>query len=113
MGTPFYRLQKSTRWKPTQQLWLPLGRLPTVRFLIVGPAVDRPVDRGLDTESRALCRSTAQSTKAIFREQNSLAVDRAVDRPNLCTSVHIGRPERSSDFLSGRPKKVSPGNYGD
>ena len=37
---------------------------PTVRILTVEPAVDRPVDRGQDTESSALCRSTARSTGA-------------------------------------------------
>ena len=63
MGAPFYRLQKSARWKPTQQFWLlPINR-PIDRqrsyFRQLGRSVDRPVDRQLG---------------------NGLAVDRPVDR---------------------------------
>ena len=35
---------------------------PTVGFPTVVPSVDRPIDRGLETESRTLCQSTARST---------------------------------------------------
>ena len=44
-----------TRWQLVQQTFLlPVdraGRPPTVRFLTVGKAVDRTVDRGSQTES--------------------------------------------------------------
>ena len=63
MGTPIYRLTKTSRWGPNQQSALlsvdrPVDR-PTVGF----PTVEPPVDRSLDTESR-----------------HSLPVDRPVDR---------------------------------
>ena len=37
---------------------------PTVRNLTVVPAIDRPVDRGLDTESRLSVRSTGAFQRA-------------------------------------------------
>ena len=61
----------------------------------------------LDTESRTLCRSTGRSTGAISREQSSLD-DRPPGRPAhqpklACTSVHVSRLDRSTDFCLGRP----------
>jgi len=112
MGSPFYRLHKTSRWRPNQQPGLlsvdrPVDR-PTVKFLTVGPAVDRV----LDTESRALYRSTARSTGAISREQNSLAVDR-VGRPALqpnkpCTFCARRSTARSSGlcFLEQSPEPL-------
>ena len=114
-GTPIYRLPKYGRWRPTQQESLLLVDSqvdrPTVRFPTVVPPVDRPVDRGLDTESRALCRSTAAGRPANgqisdrcatgrpggrprpgYREQSSLPVDRPVDRatgPPAKWPVHV------------------------
>ena len=55
---------------------------------------------------RSTARSTGRSTVAWIQRaelsagrpgpfsesRHSLAVDRAVDRPILCTSVHVGRP---------------------
>ena len=99
---------------------LPVDR-PTVKNLTVAPTgrpgldpesngslAGRPPGRPEpDTESRALCRSTARSTWAISREQSSLAVDR-VGRPAhqqswRARSVHVGRLARSTDFKLDRP----------
>ena len=90
----------------------------------IGLSVDRPVDgqnsdrcasgrpagdRGPRTESRALCQSTGPADRGFLESRSSLAVNR-VDRPALqpelaCTSVHIGRPTRSTDFKLGRPTR--------
>jgi len=63
MGAPFYKLQKSARWKPTQQLWL--------------LTVDRPVDR-----QRSNFRPLGRSVDWLVERQlgNGLAIDRPVDR---------------------------------
>ena len=103
----FIGSSKTSRCRPSQQsALLSVDRSvdrSTVRFLTVGPAVDR----GPDTESRALCRSTARSTGAISREQNSLAVDR-VGRPALqpnkpCTFCARRSTAWSTDLYLGRP----------
>ena len=67
-----YPQMKSARWQQEGAV-LPFRSTarstgPMVRFLTVVPPVDRPGWPRLDTESRALCRSTG----AISREQSSL-----------------------------------------
>jgi len=58
----------------------PADRPPTVGFFTVEPPVDRPVDRGLDTDSRS-----------------SLPVDRPVDRGQIQSAELSGdRPGRST-----------------
>ena len=88
----------------------PIDR-PTVRILTVEPAIDRPVDRGTGTESRALCRSTGPVDRGFLESFCSLAVDR-VGRPALqpnwrARSVHVGRPTPGSVDRSGRPAEAS------
>ena len=81
----------------------PSGRPPVDRPTVIFLTVEPPVDRGLDTESRALCRLTARSTGTRSRKQSSLVVD-WVGRPALqpIRPVHV-RAHRSTDFCLGRP----------
>ena len=63
MGAPIYRLRKTSRWGPNQQLTLltvdrPVDRQRSI-FRQLGRSVDRPVDR---------------------LQGNGLAVDRPIDR---------------------------------
>ena len=80
----FIGSSKTSRCRPSQQSGLlavdrSVDR-PTVRFLTVGPAVDRSVDRGLDTESRS-----------------SLPVNRPVGRGQIQRAeLSGGRPGRST-----------------
>ena len=100
MIAPLNRPSKTSRYSQDDlSVDRPVDR-PTVRILTVVPAVDRPVDRGKDTESRALCRSTARSTGALSREQ-LLFGGRPHGRP--AHPVHIGRPLRLTGSWSGRP----------
>ena len=86
----------------------------------VGLSVDRPVDRGLDTESRLSVRSTARSTGAFPESKSSLRSTGSVDRPSsqnwrarLCTSVdRLGRPTSSSVNRSGRPAEARQDIFG-
>ena len=109
-------LEKSYRKQPPNSQFIEIEKLavgsqiglsvdrpvdrPTVRFLTVVPAVYRPVDRSLDTESRLSVRSTGPvdwgfpESRALWRSTDP------VDRPSsqagvhvLCTSVdRLGRP---------------------
>jgi len=107
----------------------PSGNQPTVIFVTVVPPVDSPVDwawnqratalwpidwavdRSWIQRAAALCRSIARSIGAIYREQNSLAVDwvgRRAYQPGLgarlCTSVdRTGRLTSASVDRFGRP----------
>ena len=112
---------------------------PTVRFLTVEPAVDRPgrprpgyrkqalcpvdrPDRPLPgTENRVLCRSTGafQRAEALWRSTDP------VDRPSSQAGVHVcacrstdsvdrlGRPTSSSVDRSGRPTEAMSGQLRD
>ena len=97
--TPIYRPQKTSRYRPNQQLMLlPVDLLsvdqPTVKFLIVVPPVDRPIDRGRIQRAELSGRLTARSIGARSRELCSLD-GRSPGRPAhqpigvnvLCTSV--------------------------
>ena len=91
-----YTLSKSARWQLAKgRIALPVDR-PTVIFMTIEPPVDRPVDRKLKTENRALCRSTGLSTRAIFREQK-LSGGRPTRSTGLPakTTVHV-RARRST-----------------
>ena len=85
---------------------LPIDRpvdWPTVTFLTVVP----PVGRDWIQREAALCRSTGRSTGAISREQSSLdgrPPGRPAHQPRLrARLMHVGRPDRSTDFCYGRP----------
>ena len=77
---------------------------PTVRFLTVGASVDRPGRPWPGTESRSLCRSTDLVDRGFPESRSSL---RSTGPPArlACTSVHVGRPTRSTDFKLGRPAR--------
>ena len=91
-----YRLRKTSRWGLTELSDdRPVVR-PTVIFKTVVPSVDRPADRGQDTESKSLCPVGRPAARGLSREQSSLD-----GRPSwstgllpelACTSVHVGRP---------------------
>ena len=78
MGAPFYRLQKSARWKPTQQFWL----------LTVDRTVDRPHAQNVHGQGRSTARDYLLSgngpvDRAVDRLAIAqLAVDRPVDPPS-------------------------------
>ena len=96
--------QKSACWQPENDktalpIDRPVDRL-TVIFMTVVPPVDRPVDRDWIQRVTALGRST----RAIFRMQSSLAVDRPTShycRACLCTSVDrpVDRQKARSSIL--------------
>ena len=99
--SPFYRLQKCGRWRPTQQSRLlavdrPVDR-PTVKFLTVVPAVDRPIDRCLANDL-AVDRPV---DPAISREQR-LSGGRPCGRPDLGRAcLCVDRLVRWTDFWIG------------
>ena len=76
---------------------------PTVIIMTVEP----PVDRKLETESRALCWSTGWSIGAISREQKLSGgrPTRSIGPPAWLRArlVHVGRPDRSTDLCLSRP----------
>ena len=66
---PIYRARKTSRWEPGWLVGRPPGRPANGQNSDRSARVDRPVDRGQDTKSSALCRSTVRSTGALSREQ--------------------------------------------
>ena len=96
-NAPFYRVWKTSRWGLSGLSDdRPVVR-PMVIFQTVVPSVDRPADRGQDTESNLSVRSAA---RGLSREQSSLdgRPGRSAGHPAelACTSVHVGRPGRST-----------------
>ena len=83
---PYKLAPKTSRWgQLSRNSYCRLTDRPTVRFLTIVPSVNRPVDRGLDIESRS-----------------SLPVDRPVNRGQIQRAeLSGGRPSR----LTGPPAK--------
>ena len=75
---------ETSRWEPTQQkksvVGRPGGRPPTVGFSTVGKAVDRPVNRGSQTESKNSL-SVDRPGRPKKTESTALAFSRPVGRP--------------------------------
>ena len=101
-----YRARKTSRWGLSElSVDRPADR-PTVIFQTVVPSVDRSADRGQDTESRSLCPDDRPADRG-FPESRALWTDDRVGRPALlpelaCTSVHVGRPARSTGLSQDR-----------
>ena len=125
-----YYPSKSSRWQQAKGIFaLPVDRAvdrPTVKFMTVEPT-GRPLGRlgldpesngslagrphgrpKLDTESRALCRSTG----AFSREQRLTGGRpiRSTGQPAWLRArpVHVGRPDRSTDFCLVDRQTASP-----
>ena len=75
----------------------PADRPPTVGFFTVEPPVDRPVDRGLDTDSRSSLPVDRPVDRGQIQRACSLPVDRPVDRDQFQRAkLSGGRPGRST-----------------
>ena len=104
-----YRARKTSRWGLTElSVDRPVDR-PTIIFQTVEPSVDRSVDRGQIQRASLSVRSTARSTGAFLDSRALWTVDR-VGRPatcqvKACTSVHVGRPGRSTGYSQDRTVK--------
>ena len=101
---PTKNKNESGRWEPSQQNFLlPIDR-PVDRqrsdFRPLGKTIDRTVDRGSQTESETLCRSTKTNREhcSCFRSTGRsaalwcLSVDRLVDRQSSFALPAVDSP---------------------
>ena len=96
---PIYRAPKTSRYGPDRAV----GRPPTVRFLTVGAAVDRPGRPRPGYREQTLCPVDRPGRPGLSREQSSLDGRPALLPELACTSVHVSRPPGRSTSELGRP----------
>ena len=90
---PIYRAPKTSRYGPDRVV----GRPATVGNPTVGAAVDRPVDRASETESRLSAGRPPGRLPTIIFLTVGAAVDRSVDRnPGTESRLSASRPVRST-----------------